>query len=219
MAATFGAQVDKEMTVFTGSVHRDNWRRLARHRPAPAPRRPASARRTSGASRTPRRTPSPRTSSPTTRRSSARSASRPSSSPARPTAHPALGTLAGIDAITLDDVKAFWKAAYTRAALTVGLAGDVPADLKARFLARLGELPAGPALPAPAGREGPRAPGPRGRDRPEGDAGDGDLVRPADRRHPLAPRLRRPLRRPRLARRAPLVACRTSTSGSASCAA
>lgn len=71
-----------------------------------------------------------------------------------PYAHPALGTLAGIDAISLDDVKAFWKSAYTRAALTVGLAGDVPADFRSRLLSRLGALPGGPALPAPAGVKG-----------------------------------------------------------------
>ena len=68
-----------------------------------------------------------------------------------PYGHPTLGTVAGLDAITLDDVKAFAKAAYTRAALTVGVAGDVPDAFSARLKADLAKLQAGPALPAPAG--------------------------------------------------------------------
>ena len=156
MAATFGAQVDKEMTVFTGSVHRDNglayldtalpqlltpgfreedFRRLKdAQKNALAQDLIANNEEELGKERL-----------------------QAVVFAGTPYAHPALGTLAGIDAITLDDVKAFWKSAYTRAALTVGLAGDVPADLRTRFLSRLGELPAGPALPAPAGVKG-RAP-------------------------------------------------------------
>ncbi|HYN40132.1 MAG TPA: pitrilysin family protein, partial [Thermoanaerobaculia bacterium] len=156
MAATFGAQVDKEMTVFTGSVHRDNglayldtalpqlltpgfreedFRRLKdAQKNALAQDLIANNEEELGKERL-----------------------QTVVFAGTPYAHPALGTLAGIDAITLDDVKSFWRAAYTRAALTVGLAGDFPADLKTRFLSRLGDLPAGPALPAPTGVKG-RAP-------------------------------------------------------------
>ena len=52
MAASFDAQVDKEMTTFTARVHRDNWDRFAGDRPAAARRSRGSARRTSSASRT-----------------------------------------------------------------------------------------------------------------------------------------------------------------------
>jgi len=149
MAAGFSAGVDKEMTVFTGSVHRDNggafldtvlpqlmtpgfreedFRRLKdAQKNALAQDLIANNEEELGKERL-----------------------QAVVFAGTPYAHPALGTLAGIEAITLDDVKAFWKKAYTRAALTVGLAGDVPADLKARLLSRLGPLPEGPALPAPA---------------------------------------------------------------------
>ena len=69
--------------------------------------------------------------------------------------HPAQGTVAGIDAITLDDVKQFVAANYTRDNLVVGLAGDVPQEFQTRLKHDLGALPAkgasgGGAKPTPA---------------------------------------------------------------------
>ena len=46
-----------------------------------------------------------------------------------PYAHVALGTVAGLDAITLDDVRQFAKTMYTRANLTLGLSGDAPDEM------------------------------------------------------------------------------------------
>jgi zinc protease len=68
-----------------------------------------------------------------------------------PYGHTVLGTVAGLQAITLEDVKSFVKTAYTRAALTTGVAGDAPEELIGRLKRELGRLPAGPALPAPDG--------------------------------------------------------------------
>jgi zinc protease len=68
-----------------------------------------------------------------------------------PYGHPDLGTVDGIAAITLDDVKDFVRRAYTGAALTIGVSGDVPADFVPRLQRDLARLPAGPALPAPPG--------------------------------------------------------------------
>jgi zinc protease len=68
-----------------------------------------------------------------------------------PYGHPVLGTVAGIEAITLQDVKDFVRTAYTRKALTVGVAGDAPPELLDRLRADLSRLPDGPALPRPAG--------------------------------------------------------------------
>ncbi|AKU20926.1 pitrilysin family protein [Massilia sp. NR 4-1] len=69
--------------------------------------------------------------------------------------HPVLGTVAGLDAITLDDVKDFYKKAYTQGALRVGLAGDVSDAMSASLLKSLSRLPAGAGLaatPIPVGK-------------------------------------------------------------------
>jgi zinc protease len=68
-----------------------------------------------------------------------------------PYAHPVLGTVAGIQAITLQDVKDFVRTGYTRKALTAGVAGDAPPELLARLKTDLSRLPDGPALGKPAG--------------------------------------------------------------------
>jgi zinc protease len=67
--------------------------------------------------------------------------------------------VAGLNAITLDDVKDFAKKAYTRAALSVGVAGNAPPALAARLGDELAKLPPGPALPAPEGVAGRRPSG------------------------------------------------------------
>jgi zinc protease len=61
-----------------------------------------------------------------------------------PYGHPSLGTVAGLRAITLDDVKAFVRERYTRANLVVGL-GGAPPPLLPRLQAELGKLPEGKA--------------------------------------------------------------------------
>ncbi|MEO6323348.1 MAG: pitrilysin family protein [Thermoanaerobaculia bacterium] len=62
-----------------------------------------------------------------------------------PYGHPVLGTVAGIEAITLDDVKAFVNSAYTRANLTVGVSGNAPEEMLARLKGALASLPEGKA--------------------------------------------------------------------------
>ncbi len=67
---------------------------------------------------------------------------------AEPFAHPVLGTESGLKAITLDDVKAFVRAHYTRGALRAGIAGSFDAADKAQVARALAALPEG--APAPA---------------------------------------------------------------------
>ncbi len=62
-----------------------------------------------------------------------------------PYGHPAAGTVAGLKAITLDDVKTFYRQRYTRAGLLVGVAGGYPASYPAKLQAALSALPAGTA--------------------------------------------------------------------------
>jgi zinc protease len=62
-----------------------------------------------------------------------------------PYGHPALGTVEGLRAITLDDVKVFVRERYTRANVVVGLGGAAPASLLPRLRAELAALPEGKA--------------------------------------------------------------------------
>ncbi len=63
-----------------------------------------------------------------------------------PYGHPGGGTVAGIAAITPDDVREYWKRNYTRANVTIGINGDAPEELIARLQRELGRLPAGESL-------------------------------------------------------------------------
>lgn len=69
------------------------------------------------------------------------------------------GTVAGLNAITLDDVKAHVKNVFTQDRLVVGLAGATDAALERQVKAALAKLPATGVAP----RELPDAPGPRGK--------------------------------------------------------
>ena len=65
-------------------------------------------------------------------------------------AHPPQGTVAGLKAITLDDVKRFYAEHYTRGNAVVALGGSYPQGLVERFEATLAKLPEGGAKPAQA---------------------------------------------------------------------
>ena len=62
-----------------------------------------------------------------------------------PYGHPVLGTMTGLQAITLDDVKAFVRNHYTRGNLMLGINGDVPPAMVETFQRALMALPAGTA--------------------------------------------------------------------------
>jgi zinc protease len=158
MAGSFSAQVDKEMTTFTSSVHRDNWDRFAT---IVLPMlldpgyREDDFRRLKDAQLNALKV-------------DLRSNNEEELGKERlqanlfagtPYAHPVLGTVAGIEAITLADVQDFVRRAYTRGALTVGLSGDAPPDLLPRLRRELARLPEGAGLPVPTGIAGHR---PRG---------------------------------------------------------
>jgi zinc protease len=60
-----------------------------------------------------------------------------------PYGHAPTGTVAGLDSITLDDVRQFYRRHYTRANLMIGIAGGYPESFPARLAGDLGKLPAG----------------------------------------------------------------------------
>ena len=66
-----------------------------------------------------------------------------------PYAHIIEGTVSGLKAIQIGDVKQFWAARYNRAVLVVGLAGAYTTALRQRLQGRLKALPAASAAPLP----------------------------------------------------------------------
>ncbi len=155
MAGSFRAQVDKEMTTFTASIHRDNWKAffdVVLSMLLEPGLREEDFRRLRDAQEN-------------SLKEDLRSNNEEELAKERlqtnifagtPYGHPVLGTVAGIESITPDDVRKFLTAAYTRAALTVGIAGDAPQEMVATLRKALAKLPAGPALPAPEGVAGKR---------------------------------------------------------------
>jgi zinc protease len=65
-----------------------------------------------------------------------------------PYGHPVQGTVAGVKALTLDDVKTFYREHYTFENLQIGLAGDLPAGFASRVVEDFRT-----ALPSKASRE------------------------------------------------------------------
>ncbi len=77
-----------------------------------------------------------------------------------PYAHSPAGTVQGLNAITVDDLKSFYREHYTTGNLWLGVAGGYPEGYPQRLAQALGALPNGgatqrtlPAAPQPSGRE------------------------------------------------------------------
>jgi len=139
MAASLAEQVDKELTTFTASVHKHNWNRFA---DIALPMLTEPGFREDDFKRL-------KEAQLNGLREDLRSNNEEELGKERlqtnifagtPYGHPVLGTLAGIQAIALDDVKAFWKSAYARSNALVGIAGDAPPEVKSRLAEVLDQL-------------------------------------------------------------------------------
>ncbi len=149
MAGSFSGRADKEVTTFTGIIHRDHWSRfLATVLPQLLEPgfRDEDFRRVKDAQIN-------------ALVQDLRSNNEEELGKERlqtnifrgtPYGHPVLGTVAGLNAITLDDVKTFASRMYTQATLHVGVNGDVPAEMMTTLKGSLGRLPAGEAVPRAA---------------------------------------------------------------------
>jgi zinc protease len=142
MAGSFTAQVDKEMTTFTGSIHRDNWKAFL---DVVLPQLLEPGLREDDFQRL-------KDAQLNALKEDLRSNNEEELGKERlqtnlfagtPYGHPAVGTVAGIGAITLDDVRKFISSAYSRANLTLGAAGDLPEEMLARLEQEAAKLPAG----------------------------------------------------------------------------
>jgi zinc protease len=148
MAGRFAAQVDKEMTTFTASIHRDHWAAFA-DVAFPMLLEPGFRQDDFARVKDQQRNALLVDLRDNNEEELAKEELQASLFAQTPYGHPTLGTVAGIDTITLDDVKDFWKR-YTRAALTVGVSGDASDEVLARVKAAAAALPAGSAVARPA---------------------------------------------------------------------
>jgi zinc protease len=150
MAGSFSDQVDKELTTFTGIIHKDNWKSFLEislpQLTDPGFREEDFKRlKDAGLNALKEDLKAGNDEELGKERLQANIFA------GTPYGHPVLGSVLGLEAITLDDVKSFAKSAYTQLNLTLGVSGDVPEELVARLKQELAKLPAGPALPAPTG--------------------------------------------------------------------
>ncbi|MEA2572462.1 MAG: zinc protease [Acidobacteriota bacterium] len=142
MAGSFSANVDKEMTTLSASIHRDNWRKFfdvvlpqlldpgfrdedfKRLKDAQLNGLRESLRNNNeeelGKEELQNRVYS-----------------------GTPYGHTSLGTVAGIEAITIDDVRNFIATNYTRGNLVVGVAGNYSDELLSSLRSELARLPQG----------------------------------------------------------------------------
>jgi len=142
MAGYFGSSVDKEMTTLTGSIHRDNWKKFL---DISLPQLLAPGFRDEDFARL-------KDSQINALKQDLRSSNDEELGKEElmnriyagtPYGHTPLGTLAGIQSITLDDVRKFIFDHYTRGNLVVGISGSYPDALVTRLRGDLAQLPAG----------------------------------------------------------------------------
>jgi zinc protease len=151
MAAGIGNRVDKEVTTFTGVIHKDNWRPylgIVLPQLVDPGFRETDFRRLKDAQLN-------------ALTQNLRSNNEEELGKERlqinlfrgtPYGHVTLGTVAGLNAITLADVRDFAHRMYTRANLSLAVSGDVPAEMLQTVQANLAKLPEGPAAAKPSVR-------------------------------------------------------------------
>jgi zinc protease len=146
MAGSFTARVDKEMTTFTGAVHRDEW---ARFFGTTLPQLLDPGFRDEDFARLKDAQLNALTQDLRSNNEEELGKERLQTNLFRgtPYGHVTLGTVAGIRAITIDDVRRFARERYTRANLTAGVSGDAPDEMLRALRASLARLPAGTSTP------------------------------------------------------------------------
>lgn len=154
LAGSFSEQTDKEMTTFTGSIHKDNWNEYA-DVALPLLLSPGWREEDFHRVKDAQKNALQLDLKDNNEEEFAKERLQANVFAGTPYGHPVTGTLAGIESITLDDVKDFYRKAYTQGALLVGISGDVSDEQVAALKKALAKLPAGPGLsygPAPRGR-------------------------------------------------------------------
>jgi zinc protease len=158
LAGSFTEQTDKEMTTFTGSIHKDNWDEfvdIALPLLVSPGFREEDFRRLKDA----QRNALVLDLKDNNEEEFGKERLQANIFAGTGYGHPVLGTVKGIDSITLDDVKQFYRKAYTQGAVRIGISGDVSDKMVAQLKTELANLAPGAGLPA---TEVPRARMPNG---------------------------------------------------------
>jgi len=142
IAGGFNSQVDKEMTTFTMSVHRDNWPLFASVA-LPQLLEPGFRQEDFDRLKTTQLNALTIDLRNNNEEELGKEWLQNRIFEGTPYGHAVLGTVDGINAITLDDVKAFAKQHYTTGNLKVGINGSVSDAVMASLSSELGKLPAG----------------------------------------------------------------------------
>ncbi len=145
LAGSFTEQTDKEMTTFTGSIHKENWDTyldIALPLLLEPGFREEDFRRLKDAQKNALLLDL----KDNNEEEFGKERLQANVFAGTPYGHPVLGTLRGIESITLDDVKAFHRQAYAVGAVRVGISGDVSDTMTAQLKSELARLPQGEGL-------------------------------------------------------------------------
>ncbi len=146
IAGSFSNQVDKELTTFTGVVHRDNWRKFF-DVVLPQLLTPGLRREDFQRLKDLQLNYLKQDLRSNNDEELGKEELQNILFAGTPYGHTVNGTVAGIESITLDDVREFIARNYTRANLVVGLSGDYPDELQKQLTSELANLPAGQGAP------------------------------------------------------------------------
>lgn len=149
LAAGYSAQVDKEMTVFTGRVHRDNldaFYALFRN----ALLSPAFSEGDFNRVKSQRLNALERGRRYSRDEELSKQLLYSMAYEGTPYEHPEEGYVSSVRAITLDDVKAFYRTHYVRNNIVAGIGGGYPAAFAAKLRADIDTLPEGQVARVPA---------------------------------------------------------------------
>jgi zinc protease len=146
-AGSFRSRTDKEMTTLTGSIHRDNWG-LFLDTALPQLTSPGWRQEDFDRLRDRQMNALVQDLRSNNEEELGKERLQTDIFSGTPYGHLSLGTVAGLKALTLDDVKQWATQMFTRANMTVGINGDVADGMIADLQSRLDALPQG--APAPA---------------------------------------------------------------------
>lgn len=158
MAGSFDDHTDKELTTFTGRIHKDNWHNFL-HITLDQLVKPGFRDEDFKRLKEQQLTALTQDLRSNNEEELGKERLQTDAFAGTPYAHPALGTVAGINAITPDDVKRFAAEHYTRGNLMIGMSGDIPDGFTQVTRAILGALPASGAPTARVAVTGTRPAG------------------------------------------------------------